>query len=209
MKKKSRLEPSRLSLRGWAALEDLRRSIDSAAEEGEWSVVPELIFQSIELCCEVDRDSDWMEVAATYNQILQLNLPTKKFPMLTSKDKGKPMPWEYPGRSWYFWLNVLAKSYGWSAEEIGEMDVDDAIGLYQEIVIDDQLENEWQWGLSEMSYEYNNSTKKSHFKPLPRPDWMKGVVGKPKPVPKIKMPVRMMPVGNIFNLDEPPSSTVQ
>ena len=207
---KKQLEPSRLSLRGWAALEDLSKSIATAAEVEDWSRVSVLVLEIVELSCGgFDRNLFWKDVAEAYAVAMQLNSPTKKFPIMTSKEKGKTMPWEYEGRSWYFWLNTLAKTYGWTPEEIGNLDIDDAIGLYQEIVIDDQMDSEWDWGLSEMSYEYNKSTKKSHFKPLPRPDWMKGIVGKSKPVPKVKMLAKMMPVGEIVILDELGSDTVQ
>lgn len=204
------LEPSRLTLRGWATLEDLQKSISTAAEVEDWSKVSALILETVELSCGgFDRNMFWKDVAEAYTVALQLNSPTRKFPIMTSKEKGKTMPWEYEGRSWYFWLNTFAKAYGWSPEEIGNLEIDDAIGLYQEIAIDHQLDNEWDWGLSEMSYEYNKSTKKSHFKPLPRPDWMKGIVDKAKPVRKTRILAKMMPMGEIINLDELGSDTVQ
>ena len=197
--------PHRLPLRGWAVLEDVRRKIDHEAEWGRWSLIPDLIFQSINICTEKDtdhQDSFWLDVVELYNKAIEANSPRKVLPILTSKEKSKPMPWEYEGRTWYFWLNLFAKSYGWDAEKIGALDIDDAIALYQETVIDEQLENEWDWGLSEISYEYVPSTKKSKFRPLPRPSWMLGVAPQAKkPEKKIKILKKMLPQGNVVSLD--------
>lgn len=202
--KKLSNKPRRLPLKRWAALDDLRRSIDDAAQEGKVSLIPAYIYSVIEIATEakVDRGVFWQEAARTYNACLDVNAPTKKPPILTTKEKTTPLPWEYPGRSWYFWLNLFSVHYGWSAEEIGEMDLDDAIALYQEILIDEQLEKEFYYGLSEVAYPYNVSTKKSKFAPMPRPDWMKGVASTPKPVKMVKMLKSMLPQGNVVIHDD-------
>ena len=200
---KRKIQPRRLNLRGWAVLDSLRREIDRAVEAGDWSAIPEYLYQTIETCVDkFDRNMYWEDAASLYNQSVEVNAPGRKFPILTSKEKGKEMPWEYRGRSWYFWCNLFAKNYGWDMDMIGDMDIDDAIGLFQEISIDEQMEKEWNYGLSEVSYEYNSSTKKSHYKPLPRPDWMRPMVGKQTPVKKVRMPAAMAPTGMIIGLDE-------
>ena len=78
------------------------------------------------------------------------------------------------------------------------LDIDTAIGLYQEISIDDQFEKEWEWSLSEIAFPYNQSTKKQEYKPLERPEWMLPI--SPKQLPTMKMRKDMMPVGNIVDL---------
>lgn len=194
----------RLTLKGWAAIDDLRRTIDNLAQEGKWWLVPDIIFQVIEIGCsrKIPKILFWIDVIKIYNQILERNQPTKLFPILTSKEKGKPLPWEYEGRSWYFWLNLFGDRYGWDEEQISKLEVDTAIGLYQEIVIDDQLRNEWDWGLSEVSRGYDSSSKKSVFHPLPRPDWMRPIAPKRQAVKTVKMPAGMIPSGNVVALDE-------
>jgi hypothetical protein len=121
------------------------------------------------------------------------------FPILTSqtKENDNKLPWEYDGRGWYFWLNLFAKSYGWDEKTIGELDIDTAIGLYQETQIDEQLDREWEWGMSEIAYPYNDRTKKSEFRQLPRPDWMMPMA--PKHVPVVKIRKDMIPVGNVIS----------
>ena len=142
----------------------------------------------------------WYELIEIYSYIIKVNSPHINFPILNeSKKKNEKLPWEYRGRNWYFWLNLFAKTYGWDADTVSRLDIDTAIGLFQESQIDEQLGREFQWGLSEISYVYNHSTKKSEFKALERPDWMKPIAQAPK---KIKIRKDMMPVGNVINLDE-------
>jgi len=206
IKKKKPQTPSRLFLREWAALDDLRKSIEARAEEGNWLAVPKLIQQAIDLCLDnLDYDNlPWFETAEIYGKCLQANLPRKKFPVLETKEKTKSLPWEYEGRGWYFWANLFASRYGWGEDQIEKLDPDDAIGLYQEVLIDEQLESEWWWGLSEIAYPYDKAMKRSRFKPLDRPDWMRQTMSKlkSKPIETSPMPAALFPVGVVINLDE-------
>lgn len=193
---------NRLNLKDWSRLDDIRQKISAEAEAGRWQTVPNLIIESILLCSgEVD-DPPWMEVAELYQEAITLNQPRIRFPIFSGKEKDhKRVPWEYDGRTWYFWLNLFASKYGWSAEEISILDLDDAIGLYEEIVVDEQHEKEWEYGLSEMAYVYDKTTKTSRFKPLDKPDWMLlSSDHAKKPVKKIRMPKSALPVGEIINL---------
>ena len=198
-------KPLRLPLQDWAALDDIRQKIDAEAEAGEWQRLPDLIRQFISDCGVNFRKFEqvpWFEVVEMYVECIRVNQPTKKFPILTTRQKNKRMPWEYEGRTWYFWLNLFSRHYGWQESVIAEMDIDDAIGLYQEIQIDEQLENEWQYGLSEIAYPYDKATKTSRYKPLTRPDWMLHSMGDAKkPVKKSRMPKSILPKGNIISLD--------
>lgn len=199
--KQFKITPSRLTLRGWAALEDLRKQI---ANCGDTDRACELIYQSIELCTNKRPNWDrvsWKDAAYAFAEIHRVNQPTVKFPILNQENKDTEMDWDYAGRMWYFWVNVFARHYGWREDEIAALDIDTAIGLYQEIVVDEQLEREWQWGLSEKSVEYVPSTKKSRFVPLDRPAWMRKRPGA-KRIVKTKIRRDMMPSGVVVNLDK-------
>lgn len=193
---------NRLNLKDWSRLDDIRQKIESEAEEGNWQAVPNLIIEYVVRCGGEEKES-WFEVAEMYQEAVVLNQSRIKFPIFSSKEKSKRVPWEYEGRTWYFWLNLFASHYGWSAQEIEILDLDDAVGLLEEITVDEQHEKEWQYGLSEMAYVYDKSTKKSRFRPLSRPDWMLMSPDQAKKaVKKTLIPVSAMPVGNIINLDE-------
>jgi hypothetical protein len=201
----------RLTLKGWTSLEGSKLEMDEAVKNKDFDKYYTAIVQFIELASSIPPKIDWnkvpwFETLSVYSQAVVLNSPTIKFPILAStKADNKKLPWEYSGRAWYFWLHLLASNYGWSEEVIGDLDIDTAIGLYQEILLSEQLEKEWTYSLSELAYPYNQATKKSNYKPLGRPEWMLPMA--PKQLPVIKMRKDMMPIGNIVDLTEKPKDT--
>jgi len=196
----------RLTLRGWAGLEKFKAQMDIAISKHDFNEIFSSMVSFIEMAI-IPSPSNirWSEIAwydfvDVYSKVVEINSPTIDFPILrnqSQKDRKK-LPWEYEGRAWYFWLNLFAKNYGWDEEKIANLDIDTAIGIYQEISIDDQLEKEWEWGLSEIAYPYNKSTKKSEYKPLQRPSWMMPMV--PKQLPVVKIKKSLLPVGNIIDV---------
>lgn len=196
----------RLPLKPWCGLELLRKKMNDAISKKDFDNYFAYTVQTIEMASvslpKINwEEVPWIEVAQAQNAVVAINNITMDFPILRgSGQEEKVQPWEYDGRSWYFWLNLFASNYGWEEEKIAELDVDTAIGLYQELTISDQMEKEWEWGLSETSYGYNSSTKKSEFKPLPRPDWMKPII--PKELPVVRMRRDMLPVGMIVDLQD-------
>ena len=187
----------RLTLRGWAELETLRRQIEEDVSNGDFERVFRSMIQFIETSSSQKIDWEkvpWYHFLEVFAKVSEINSPTIKFPMLVeTKQEGKLPPWEYKGRSWFFWLNLFSSKYGWEEKIIENLDIDTAIGLYQEILIDEQLDKEWQWGLSEIAYPYNASSKKSEFKALDRPKWMLPMA--PKSIPIVKIRKSLMPVG--------------
>lgn len=194
----------RLSLYGWSKLEGLKKAMDEAISHGDIDQYCVHIVHFIEMASpdlNINWDEvPWYETIQAFSEVILLNSPTLDFPVLIQKAKEeKKLPWEYDGRAWYFWLNLFASNYGWGKSDIAGLDIDEAIGLYQEILLEEQLEKEWQWGLSEIAYPYKESTKKQEFSPLTRPEWMLPMA--PTELPIIKMRRDMLPVGNIIDLD--------
>lgn len=194
----------RLTLRGWTALEGIKKEMDSAISKRDYDNYYLASVRFIEMALSIPTKIDWevvpwWEFLEIYAEAVSLNTPTIKFPILESSIKeSKPLPWEYEGRGWFFWFNLFAKNYGWSENYIGALDIDTAIGLYQELSIDDQFQKEWEWSLSEIAFPYNQASKKQEYKPLERPEWMLPI--SPKSLPIVKMRKDMMPVGNIVDL---------
>jgi hypothetical protein len=184
-------------LKEWLALEEIRAKIIGAAGSGkDYAEVSAAVRNYISAASSVEyKDTVWYETLQNFENALSANLPTHFFPLLKSKEKGKVMPWEYEGRTWYYWLHLFSKEYGWTEAQIAKLDIDTAIGLLQEIVISEQVEHEWQWSMTEIAYPYNKNTKKSEFQELPRPDWMKKIVPAPK---KVMMRIEDLPKGLII-----------
>ena len=176
-------------------LEELRAKILEAAERKAPAEVSAATVAYLEAASNVKyQETVWYKTVQDYEKALGINLPTHPFALLRSREQHKKMPWEYEGRTWYYWLHIFSTNYGWTEEQIAHLDIDTALGLLQEILITIQEEHEWQWSLTEIAYPYNQSTKKSEFHELPRPDWMKKIVPKPQ---KIKIRKDQIPQGLI------------
>jgi len=198
------VEIKRLKLKEWTRLEPLKKLIDEATSKKDYTGIAQAMQKVIEISSVTSSSIEWealpwWDFLTVYNEVIYANMPTLEFPILRgSNTKEQKLPWEYEGREWYFWLNLFAKNYGWQADTVSELDIDEAIGAYQEIAIDEQMAKEWTWGLSEVAYTYDKSTKKSRFIPLQRPSWMAPIV--PKQLPVVKMKKSFLPVGNVVDV---------
>lgn len=202
---KNKIEFERKSLRKWIELEEARSKIKDVFKTKNATRAAVSIFAYIQLAQtgQEDYELDKLYAPNVFTLFLEaftINSPRMNFPILKSAaDKNEKLPWEYEGRSWYFWLNLLSEKYGWNMDYISLLDIDDAIGLYQEIEIDRQLQKEWEWGLSEIAYQYDKASKSSKFHPLSRPSWMMPIAPKPK---IIKIKRDFLPVGNVIGTNE-------
>ena len=187
-------------LRAWLVLEDFYNNILRAADKGNreefvssfYSFISAALFIS-----EKDLQScPWYEVTRAFREIYTINRPSFDFPILHNiEHKNKDAEWDYSGRDWFNWLHLLAKEYGWDIKYIENLDLDDGIALLQEILVNEQLEKEWQWSLFEGAYSTDPTTHITKFVPLERPNWMKPI---PKPAKKMKIKASELPIGLIL-----------
>lgn len=181
-----------LSFRTYLELESLKKQFSEATETGEF---PEKIFAFLSVAsASFDRKEPWQNTVFSFLKTVRDSQPNPNLPLIkdSPKEKSKDAPWEYEGRSWAYWSHLLAKAYGWTLEYIGNLEFNDALARVQEILTDEQLDREFQYQLSEIAYPYNKSTKKQHFKPMPRPYWMKASV---QPVKAVKFRRDDLPMG--------------
>lgn len=196
----------RHKLKKWLQLEELHSNTLKAAETSNENDFLFSIFSYISVAfgvsMEVLSELDWHEISIAYENGLKTNKPLLKLPIFKGGD-SVTYPWDYPGRNWYSWLYRLASKFGWTIEYLAELDIDDAVALIQEILIQEQFDKEWEWRRSQVAYGYDASTKKSKFIELPRPDWMKGTpVKRIKEPPKVRIPIHMLPVGNVITAND-------
>lgn len=198
----------RSKLRAWLALEEFYTGIVKAAEMGNREDLVSSLYSYVSTAFSISIDYlhtfPWYEITRAFKEVYQINVPSLDFPMIRKriqKETNEKAGWEYPGRTWYIWLHLLAGAYSWSVNYIEHLDIDDAIALLQEILVDDQLDKEWEWSLFEGAYKYNEQTKTSKFMPLDRPEWMKSI---PKPVKNIRIRASQIPAGLIlkWNTDD-------
>jgi hypothetical protein len=197
----------RSKLRAWLVLEDFYSKIIEAAEKGNREEFVSSFYSYVSTAFSIPAEElqscPWYEVTRAFREIYLINIPSLDFPILRrkmeEKGKNKKIEWEYPGRTWYIWLHLISKEYGWDINYIENMLPDDGIALLQEILLDDQLDKEWEWSLTELAYSYDANTKTSKFIPLERPEWMRP--NKVAKVEKVKVRASELPIGIVLKWD--------
>lgn len=184
-------------LRTWILLEQYKEKIIKAVEKGD-SDFPVYLLEFLATVTGVPyryyHYADWHRLLNLFFLCLS-HSPQVELPIISpSHEAHKDSDWDYEGRMWYSYSHMIAKSYGWTMEYISQLKVRDALAIIQEILVDEQLEHEFYYGLSEVAYPYDQATKKSRFVPLTRPHWMRPKV-EPDKIEKIMIPIELMPVG--------------
>jgi len=191
----------RARLRLWIRLEDIQKFIKQAVDHKDANKLARYLCLYVSTACDIPvkelHSASWMEVVTAFTSILltnqiKLNLPF----MRQGVEEDEEVPWDYEGRDWFVYANMFAKEYGWSLEYIGELEVEDAFSLFQEILVTRQLDNEWEWSLTDKTHTYNKATKNYDPVQFPRPIWMQKEPKEPK---KVKIPKFLIPVGNVIS----------
>ena len=193
-----------LGLKKWLELDEIRETFLKAAGDGNTNDTVSSICSYISAALDVSIDAlmelPWYEIAEAFTAIVIESIPKYNFAILTQRkeilEDRKPS-WDYPERTWYLWSHILASSYGWTLDYIESLYFNDALALIQEILVEAQLKKEWDWGLSEIGYQYDEGAKVSRLRPLPRPSWMTEISGPPK---KTKILKSLLPVGIVVRL---------
>lgn len=140
------------------------------------------------------------ELLEAFFALRQLNAWQWLLPWLANSETSPSDPefYDYSGRRWSVWVHRLASRYGWSRDEIFNLWPEEAAAYIQEIMVSEYHEREDRRALSEISYQYDKTTKTSRFIPTPIYSWMVDE----KPPASVRIPVRMLPVGNIIKMED-------
>jgi hypothetical protein len=193
----------RARLGGFLRLQQARESLNKGIKDGGNGQIVGGIFEFLSVALPDLKPKDfhsapWYEVFNAHIAVEALNQVPHgtEFAILhTSELGGKPVPWDNPLRAIIIWIHLIAKTYAWAKSEIEELWPEEAIAFVQEIMADEQTDREFIYSLSDMAYEYNKTTKKSHFRPLSRPMWMMASEKKKDIITKLRKD--MMPIGRI------------
>lgn len=189
----------------WVALEEQKNRILKAVGESSDEFPNELftfLSTALHLSHRHFRKASWIKVVQAFYKCLELTRCQFELPIFEPNNvKIEDVAWDYHNRPWHVYVHMLAKEYGWTIEYIYNLSIKDAMCAIQEILLDDQLEKEFQWTMSERSAYYDDKSKTTKLNPLPRPQWMMKHVSKDD-LPKIKIPVGMMPTGAGITQDE-------
>lgn len=200
----------RVKLRAWLVLEDIHKKVLDAAKARNRDEFVSSIYSYVSTAFSIPIEElktiYWADITSAYMKWFHVNAPDSNLPLIKPgrvKRRLNEDIEDYENRSWYLWANIFAKAYGWNLEYIAELDITDAIALYQEILLDEQLYKEWEWMLSEIAYSFDSTTKKNKFNPLPKPEWMQPV-GKDAPpdTTTVRMRKDELPVGLVLRWED-------
>jgi hypothetical protein len=190
----------------WVRLEEQKNRILKAVEESS-DEFPNHLFDFLSTALYFPNrfycKAKWIDVIkAFYLLITQNSYKTELALFEQSKEKKKndTMSWDYDGRSLHLYSHLLAKEYGWKLEYIYNLKLDFVLPLIQEILLDEQLEKEFQWTMSERSAYYDDKTKTSKMNPLPRPSWMNKHIDPKKELKITKIPTNLLPAGTGYSV---------
>lgn len=197
----------------WIVLEEQKNRILEAVEESKDSFPDELLgFLSTALYLPVRmfEKASWINLVKAFYLSLRLTQCQFTLPIFEpTKNKTNPDAWEYENRVWYAYVHLLASSYGWTVEYISNLKLQNALSAIQEILIDKQLEDEFQWTMSERSSYYDSHTKTAKANPLPRPHWMHKHIDPKKDARTTQVPTSMLPMGAGITQDELIAQTIK
>jgi len=199
---REKYELTKAKLRLWFQLSSIQDTISKAVEHKDFTTLSSSIQSYVSTAFDVQvNDLPWEEVIDAFVANSNFNILDFEIPLLLTKtEKDTEVPWDYDGRNWFFWASVIAKEFGWSLDNIAELEVEEGIKLLQEILVDKQLDKEWEWMLSDRAFTYVPETKTYKFNPLERPEWMK-ISTKPVQRKIVVIPEHMLPVGNVISRD--------
>lgn len=151
--------------------------------------------------CGVPTDGSFIELLEIYNALIRLNVPRVQIPLLTVHNKleeeREEEPWSYLNRNIVSWVFLVTSRAHISLSDTLDMNIDDFFAFLQEALVDEQMEKEWFYSLSEVAYQYDSGSKQSRFIPMQRPSWMMNVRSKRQ----LKtIPYDMMPKGLVTSI---------
>lgn len=182
-------------------LQAVENRLDEAVKDQDTGGIADALFQYLQVVLpSLDAGEffewPWWEVVRAYQEVkLQNTLPDmEQFAILIHRERGgRQPPWHYEGRSKLALLNIFARAYHWTLDQIERLWPEQAIALLQEIVADQVYEREFYYSLSEVAYRYDRATKKYRYQPFRRPSWMTLMVNPGDII--THMPERVLPVG--------------
>lgn len=191
----------RVRLGKYLDLQDQLTALAKAVEKDDSESIAGAVFEYLRVVIpEISREQfnkyPWFEITWSFAKIVILNQIPGELAMIRNKSDGaKPVPWDHESRERLSWIHIIAGAYHWPKNDIEDLWPEEAVGLIQEIIAEQQLDREFMHALSEVAYVYNVQTKKSRYVPLLRPPWMvlRDIEQVVTRIPKV-----MMPVGKII-----------
>lgn len=195
------IEYSSISLGQFLCLEKYKRSLRKAIKHCELSEIVDTVENIVRLVYHGNlADHKAVDILRSLVTIINHNGLTaeaiflKNRPDHPHQKPDEPELYDYEGRFYAQWIDMLAAEYGWSEEAILGMNFNRSAFYMQEILIRQFHKREWEYRLSELAYQYDPHSKKSKYVALDKPLWMTKGADKAT-APKTTIHPSMLPYG--------------
>lgn len=193
-----------LHLGDFFKLDLLRKQLKKSIQTRNKKEFNETLIKIVELQTKkIYIPKNFIQTILNVQLILSNNVITADARFMKVREKNEneeKLSYDYDGRVLATWINKFATTYHWSFDQIINLPLNLAVYLYQEMMVTDHREKEWQYSLTELAYKYDKNTETSHFVPLEKPEWMKPTAKEVKPIPISKIPVAHLPQGLVIDL---------
>lgn len=172
-------------------LGELRSKITKALEGRDAEQAIQCLRDYLATACGADSDS-LVEMVDAADVLWTLNAFRERLAFMEaapSQPKAEQeAAFDYSDRYATIWVDAIARAYSWSEEQIFNLWPEIAGYYFQEIMLHDTSEREWDYTVHGMSVG-----KGGRYRPYPRPRWMTVT---PKEQVML-IPRAIMPVGNV------------
>lgn len=183
-------------------LGELRTKITKALDGRDAELAVQCLRDYLATASGQDTDS-LVEMADAVDSLWALNAFKEHIAFMEAAPKpGKPaehiIPYEYTDRFAAVWVDAIAHAYGWSHAEILDLVPEMAGYYFQEIVLRDTTDREWDYTVHGLGVGKNG-----RYRPYPKAAWMNQV-----PIDRVMtIPKAMMPMGNVVKLGGEPETS--
>lgn len=188
---------TRARLGTFVLLQEAKAELERAGRAWDTGAVADALFHYLQTAIGLERGMfevlTWTEALTAYGALDTLNiLPERQqFSVLRYGGDGRPPAWDFAGRDIIVWIDLFARSYHWTKDEVVNLYPEEAIALLQEIMAHDFYERRFNHSLSEIAYRVDRSGKATYV-PLAPPYWM---AARDQPVFKVEK--ALVPLGLI------------
>ncbi len=189
---------ARARLGAYLVLAYLEESIEAAAKIGANGDLADHLLHYLEAGAGVDRatfeGAPWIDVALAYWKVQAANrlAEADKLAIIKHASKGRPVRWDYAERPLVVWVDMMARAYGWTADQTLDLFPEEAIAFAQEIEAHDYYEHRFIHALSQVAYRVEGG--KATYRPLDQPFWM-AMAGEKK---RVRLDRRTLPQGMVL-----------
>jgi hypothetical protein len=168
---------ARARLGTFVLLQQAKEALEAASRAWDTGGLADALFAHVSAGMGLDRAefevAPWTDILTAFEAVETLNILREResLSVIRYGSTGRPPAWDFAGRDIVVWIDLFARAYGWTRDEVLDLYPEEALALLQEIMAHDFYERRFIHSLSEVAYRVDKSGKATYVPLLP-PYWM-------------------------------------